>query len=396
MLPLTLTTPLDASATVPRVLAAAQVSLGSKASSKPSSVAPSQSSSWPLQISGGAMQLPQVHEAVQVLVPVEPQLVVQLPVAPWQQAQPSSHVPSQSSSWPLQLSAGGTQLPQAQVLLHVRVPVEPQLVVQLDVEPRQQLHPSSHVPSQSSSTPLHVSAGGVQLPQAQDVLHVRVPVEPQLVVQLPLVPRQQAHVSSHRPSQSSSMPLQVSDGGTQLPQAQELLHVRVPVVPQLVVQLPLVPRQQAHVSSQPPSQSSSMPLHVSVGGVQLPHVQELEHMREPVVPQLVVQLPLEPRQHGYPSSHVPSQSSSTPLHVSEGGTQVPQLHEELQVCSPVVPQLVVQVLVWPARQGKVSSISPLQSLSTPSQTSGVPLPGVQLSTPPMQVELVWQGPVPHW
>jgi len=267
--------------------------------------------------------------------------------------------------------------------------------VQGEVVPMQQDHPSSQVPSQSSSIPLHTSAGGMQLPHAQELLHVLVPAVPQLVVQPPVVPLQHDHPSSQVPSQSSSIPLHTSAGGTQLPQLQEALHVCTPVVPQLVVQGELVPMQQAHPSSHPPSQSSSIPLHTSAGGMQLPHEHKLEQVLDPVVPQVDVQLPSVPWQQGHPSSHVPSQSSSIPLQVSEGGIHAPHSHDALQVWLPVVPQDVGQFCTSPARQGKVSSISPLQSLSTPSQISGIPVPGVQLSTPPMQVEVVWHGPVPH-
>ncbi len=47
---------------------------------------------------------------------------------PWQQANPSSHAPSQSSSTPLQTSAGGTHASRLQSGRQVRVPVEPQVV----------------------------------------------------------------------------------------------------------------------------------------------------------------------------------------------------------------------------------------------------------------------------
>jgi hypothetical protein len=81
-------------------------------------------------------------------------------------------VPSQSSSLPLQLSAGGAQLPQVQLALHERVPVVPQPVVQLPIAPRQQVNPSSQVPSQSSSIPLQLSAGGEHVPHVQLDVHV--------------------------------------------------------------------------------------------------------------------------------------------------------------------------------------------------------------------------------
>ena len=127
----------------------------------------------------------------------------------------------------------------------VWVPGQPVEVVQEPVAPRTQVKPSSATVSQSSSAPLQVSTKGVQEPQAQEELQVREPVVPQEVVQVPVVLRQQAKLSSQAVSQSSSAPLQVSAGGVQEPQAQEELQVREPVVPQEVVQVPVVLRQQA-------------------------------------------------------------------------------------------------------------------------------------------------------
>jgi hypothetical protein len=203
-------------------------------------------------------------------------------------------MPSQSSSAPLQLSAGGLQVPQAHDEVHVREPVEPHPVVHVPLEPAQQVDPSSHVESQSSSVPLQTSVGGVQLPHVQLEVHVRDPVVPQLEVQLPVVPGTHVNVSSIVPSQSSSVPLHVSLGGAQLPQVQSLRHVRLPVDPQVVVQEPLEPCTQVNPSSATMSQSSSAPLQTSAGGVQLPHEHVELHVREPVVPQLDVQEPLEP------------------------------------------------------------------------------------------------------
>jgi len=153
-----------------------------------------------------------------------------------------SVAPSQSSSTPfVQFSGGIVQLPQPHVPLHARVPVEPQLVVQLPVEPAQHVNPSSQVPSQSSSAPLHTSDGGEQLPHPHVPLHVRLPAEPQLVVQLPVEPAQQANPLSQVPSQSSSAPLQISPGGTQLPHVHVELQLRLPVLPHPVVQPPIAP-----------------------------------------------------------------------------------------------------------------------------------------------------------
>jgi hypothetical protein len=134
-------------------------------------------------------------------------------------------------------------VPQLHPLVQVWEPLH-RLTLQARLVPAQQVQPSSHRPSQSSSSPLHVSEGGVHAFHAHEPEQVRLPVLPQLVVQLPDWPAQHAKVSSQRPSQSSSLPLQVSAGGTQLPHMHEPEQVRVPVVPQVVEQLVLVPEQQ--------------------------------------------------------------------------------------------------------------------------------------------------------
>jgi len=237
---------------------------------QPSSTDPSQLSSTPLQLSVGGLHVPQAQLALQVRDPVEPQLVVQLPISPWTQVSVSSIDPSQSSSAPLQVSAGALQLPHAHPDEHVLEPVEPQVVVHELVVPAQQPKPSSQVALQSSSTPLQISAGGEQALQPQAPEQVRDPVVPQLVVHEPLLPAQHANVSSQLESQSSSMPLQASIGGLQVPQLHVGEHVRVPAVPHPVVQLLAVPGIQASVSSMLPSQSSSMALQVSAGGAQAP------------------------------------------------------------------------------------------------------------------------------
>jgi hypothetical protein len=328
---------------------------------KPSSQTPLQLSSRPLHVSAGGMQLPQAQEPVQVWVPVVPQEVVQVPVVPAQQVHPSSHRMSQSSSMPLQTSAGGMQVPQAQELPQVLEPLVPQDVVQVSVLPAQQVKPLSQVPSQSSSVPLQVSAGGVQEPQEHEEEQVRLPALPQLVVQVPLDPAQHPQPSSHAPSQSSSRPLQTSAGGVQLPQAQEPLQVLEPVVPQEVEQASVLPAQQAKPLSQVPSQSSSAPLQASAGGVQVPQAHEALQVLEPMVPQKEVQDSDPPAQQAKPSSQIPSQSSSMPLQVSAGALQGPQVHEEEQVRLPVLPQEVVQLPVRPLQQPKPSSQVPSRS-----------------------------------
>jgi len=149
---------------------------------------------------------------------------------------------------------------------HVFVPFVPHEVMHDSIEPAQHVKSSSQAPSQSSSRPLHVSVGGTHASQLHEDEHVCVPTEPQVVVQVPEDLWQHSNPLSHVPSQSSSIPLQVSVGGTQEPHVHQFEHVFVPVVPHVVVQLSVVPLQHPNPSSQTPSQSSSSPLQVSTGG----------------------------------------------------------------------------------------------------------------------------------
>jgi hypothetical protein len=93
-----------------------------------------------------------------------------------------------------------------------------------------------------------------------------------------------------------------------------------------------------------PSQSSSAPLQVSPGGVQLPGPgtwQSKVHIPVPVELQVVVQgTPGSFWTHPSPLSGSPSQSSSPPLQISAGGKQ-PLHWQPLQYCAPVVPQEAV-------------------------------------------------------
>jgi len=59
----------------------------------------------------------------------------------------------------------------------------PHSTVQARVEPAAQLNPLSAPPVQSSSSPLQASAGGTQVLQAQSLPQTLVPVEAQVVVQ---------------------------------------------------------------------------------------------------------------------------------------------------------------------------------------------------------------------
>jgi hypothetical protein len=229
-----------------------------------------------------------------------------------------------------------------------------------------------------------------------------VPVLPHEVTQERVAPLRQAKPSSTLVSQSSSRSLQVSAGAVHTAaSAQPAEQLLVPVEPQVVVQLEGTPAQQAKPSSQRPSQSSSRPLHVSVGGEQALKVQPTPHRRLPVEPQCVVQLDVAPAQQPKPSSQAPLQSSSTPLHVSAGGEQIDQPHARPQVRSPVVPQLVGHVSVLPRQQVDRESQPPLQSLSSPSHVSGAPgktaaLPSSQsvAGTPPRAGQVASPAPSP--
>jgi hypothetical protein len=248
----------------------------------------------------------------------------------------------------LQYSLGAQhEAGQVQLAWQVQVPAAtpaPPQVVQVALLPAQQTKPLSQAPSQSSSTPLQDSIGGWHVPQAQPAPQKRLPVLPQEVAHEPVVPRQQPG-SSQVPSQSSSILLQVSAGGVQVPQPQELLQVCDPAVMHVVVQGWVAPRQQPG-SSQAPSQSSSLPLQTSAGVWQGSHVQPLLQALDPVVPHEVEQLPLVPLQHSDPSSQAPSQLSSAPLQaISPGGVQADgsgMRQSDVQVPVPVEPQAVAQ------------------------------------------------------
>jgi hypothetical protein len=78
-----------------------------------------------------------------------------------------------------------------------------------------QPHSSSVAPSQSSSTPVPHSSVPVQAAgpgTVQVAVQVPVPSDPHKVRQLVGAPGTQANVSSVSPSQSSSVPLQLSAG----------------------------------------------------------------------------------------------------------------------------------------------------------------------------------------
>jgi len=243
------------------------------------------------------------HVLEQSPIPVMPHEVVHETVDPLTQGKPSSGVSSQSSSAPLQISAGGVHWAGGgfvQLPVQVPVPVEPHVVVQVTVLPIAHSNPSSICPSPSSSTPLHTSLVGVHVPHVQPAWQVRVPGTPS-TVQLPVLPWQHAKPSSHVPSQSSSTPLQVSAGGAQAPHTHVDEQVFVPLDPHELVHEFVLPLQQPMPSSHVPSQSSSTPLQVSAGGVQpFPDGswQRSVHVPDPCDPQEVVQSTVSPLEQG--------------------------------------------------------------------------------------------------
>ncbi|OQC41736.1 MAG: hypothetical protein BWX66_00652 [Deltaproteobacteria bacterium ADurb.Bin058] len=277
----------------------------------------------------------------------------------------------------LQISATGvfavhpSHLPAAQVSLPVQVPKA--LVTEHACD-----RPSSVKPSQSSSMLLQVSVAGVfavhstQLPSLQ----VSVPVQ---------VPKRFVTVhardssSSISPSQSSSMLLQISAAGVfaehlcQLPS----LHVSMPLqVPNSFVIVQACSRS----SSVKPSQSSSILLQISAVGIFPAHPTQLPstHVSIPVqVPKLLVIV------HGCDkfSSVKPSQSSSMLLQISAAG--VFAVHPTQLACLHVsVPLQVPNSFVIVQACSRSSSVKPSQSLSLPSQTSSLGSPGVHaFSTP---------------
>jgi hypothetical protein len=210
---------------------------------------------------------------------------------------------------------------------------------------------------------LHTSAGGVQDEGAGSVhveVHVPVPVDPHVVAQETEEPRTHANVSSAPLTQSSSSPLQISAGGVQAHvggKVQVPEHVPVPVEPHEVVHATAVPWTHGNVSSGPPTQSSSRPLHVSTGGVQAEgagRVQVEEHAPVPVEPHVVVHEVGMLIAHGKPLSGPLTQSSSRPLQISLGGVQLGgegMEQDDEHVPVPVVPQIVVHITGAPCTQG---------------------------------------------
>jgi hypothetical protein len=391
---------------------AVQVRVAPSSQANPLSAAVSPSSSHPSHVSA-RRHAPHVHDEPHVWVPDPPQAWVHDRPAPRAQSKVSSVPPSQSSSTALQVSAGGVQAAGSgivQVVVQVPEPVVPQVVVHEVGRLRAQSKVSSVPPSQSSSTALQVSAGGVQaapVGTAQASVQVPEPVVPQVAVQATDRPRTHAKVSSVSPSQSSSIALHVSAGGAQAAPmgiAQVSVQVPEPVVPQVAEQETTRPRTHGKVWSVTVSQSSSIALQVSTGGVQSAGdgiVQISVQVPEPVVPQVVVHAtPARPCRHAKSSSVPASQSSSIALQVSPGGVQVAApggAHSAVQTPVPVVPHEVRHGTVSPGVHcpGSGSSVAVSQSSSIPlpqCSTGGSQAAPVGIAHPPVQIPL---PVVPH-
>jgi hypothetical protein len=184
---------------------------------------PLQLSSMPLHVSGGGVHAEadgRLQSMPHVPVPELPHVVVQVTELPWTHGNVSSAEPLQLSSRPLQVSAPAEQeLPVgiSHEDVQIPVPVVPQAVVHSTVSPLAQAKPLSAAPSQSSSTPLQVSAGAWQLAAVgyrQSSPHIPVPMDPQVVVHAVSLFMGQSNPSSMEPLQLSSMPLHTSSAET--------------------------------------------------------------------------------------------------------------------------------------------------------------------------------------
>src|SRR5439155_1134273 len=163
------------------------------------------------------------------------------------------------------------------------------------------------------------------------------------------------------------------------PQA-PLAHVCEPCLhaPRLLPHVWTAPFVHEHPSSAVPSQSSSMPSHTSGRGAtppaHAPHA-PFAHVCVPCLhaPRLLPHACTVPFVHEHPSSAVPSQSSSTPLHVSGRGSMAPTHTPQaplVHVCVPCLhaPRLVPHTRIAPFAHEHPSSTTPLQLLSMPSHT----------------------------
>src|SRR5688572_20180280 len=199
--------------------------------------------------------------------------------------------------------------------------------------------------------------------------------------------------TSASPSQSLSSPSHASSAGNvalaHSPQRPSLqLCVPGSHSPSDVPQERVSPLMHSHPSSMSPAQSLSSPSQTSsAGNVALAHSPQRPSLQLCVPgshsPSDVPQERVSPLMHSHPSSMSPAQSLSSPSQTSAAGklalaqsSQRPSLH----VCVPGShsPSDVPHERVSPLMHSQPSSMSPSQSLSAPSQTSALALPPEQV------------------
>ena len=290
-----------------------------------SSVLPSQSSFWPLQISGN-FGVPPTHVIVPLRQAVAPS-VHRLPSLQALDTKPSSTRPSQSSSSPLQVSTPlWSSLPPMSVEQivpppkHSKVP-SPHTPTPSHAPPT--LKPSSTTPSQLLSEPSQTSTPGVPGVTLQASAPKTHSVAP-FLKQMPAPTLQGTLISvrllSVAPSQSSSKSLQTSMSLSVLSLQTGVppTHSSMPSSQKSLSGPSQGPPTSVGLSSSRPLQSSSKPLHTSTipasssSQTMSPAIHSIEPSwhRSESVPSQATPVP------GIPSSTVPSQSSSMPLHDS--------------------------------------------------------------------------------
>src|SRR3990167_4593209 len=316
---------------------------------------------------------------------------------------PSSTSASQSLSTPSQISESGPMYPtpphapQYPSALHVWVPEThaPTSLPQGMASPGMQSHPSSMLPSQSSSREFQSSASGPvsprQSPQVPAMVQVWSPseqaptFEPQAIVSAGV----QAHPSSTMPLQSeSSRSPQVSAAGKMEPK--QALHTPSSQVCVPCLQVPTLlsgPQERTSRSTHGQDSSIEVSQSLSTSSPQISASGPVSPRQSPQVPAMVQvwspseQAPtFEPQAivsagvQAHPSSTMPLQSeSSRSPQVSAAGKMEPKqaLHPpSSQVCVPClqVPTLLSgpQERTSRSTHGQDSSIEVSQSLSTSS------------------------------
>jgi hypothetical protein len=264
--------------------------------------------------------------------------------------------------------------------------------------------PSSTEPSQLLSTPSHTSADGApgaQVSTSAPPVQTSSPVAAQAPV--PQLVGVGAMPSSTEPSQLLSTPSQTSaDGapGAQVSTRAPPVQTSSPVAAQAPV--PQLVGVGAMPSSTEPSQLLSTPSQTSADGApgaqvstSAPPVQTSSPVAaQAPVPQLVGTGAMPSSTEPLQSLSRPSQSSGVP----SGGVHSVTMPPPTQATVPTVAHSPTPQDGGSGKLGSLSTV-PSQSLSRPSQSSGVPAGGVQLptSSPSTQamVPVVTHSPRPH-